>query len=78
MVVYPKGSIRVLYMIASGALLKTAFICSNIIDFPSSTSLVQQLKEKFGSGFQLLSVANLPQGSGKSIKQIFTITMMYI
>lgn len=67
-------------MIVSGALLKTAFICSNVIDFPSSTSLVQQLKEKFGSGFQLLSVANLPQGSGKSIKQIFTITitMMYI
>ena len=37
---------------------------------------MQQLKEKFGSGFQLLSVANLPQGSGKCIKQTFTITMM--
>lgn len=64
--------------VVSGALLKTAFICSNIIDFPSSTSLVQQLKEKFGSGFQLLSVANLPQGSGKSTKQIFTVTVMYM
>ena len=57
--------IRVL--IHPGALLKTAFICSNIIDFPSSTSLVQQLKEKFGSGFQLHSIANLPQGSGMYI-----------
>ncbi|XP_065920232.1 L-fucose kinase-like [Dysidea avara] len=55
---------------APGALLKTAFICSKIIEFPSSTSLVQQLKEKFGSGFQLHSVANLPQGSGLGTSSI--------
>ena len=57
-----------------GALLKTAFICSNIIEFPSSTSLVQQLKDKFGSGFQLHSVANLPQGSGDAGSTTTTIS----
>ena len=64
--------------IVSGALLKTAFICSNIIDFPSSTSLVQQLKEKFGSGFQLHSIANLPQGSGKSPRVIIVVIIYLI
>ena len=54
---------------APGALLKAAFICAGIIEFPSSKSLKNQLMEKFGSGFKLQSVvSNVPKGSGMSIQ----------
>ena len=49
---------------APGALLKAAFICTDIVQFPSEVSLADQLS-KFGSGFMLQSMSSLPQGSGK-------------
>jgi fucokinase len=52
---------------APGALLKAAFICAGIIEFPSSKSLKNQLMEKFSSGFKLQSVSNVPKGSGLSL-----------
>lgn len=51
---------------APGALLKAAFICANIVEFPSQKSLSQQLMEKFGCGFKLQSISNVPKGSGLS------------
>ncbi len=49
---------------APGALLKAAFICADMVQFPSDTSLSDQLAAKFGCGFRLQSMANVPQGSG--------------
>lgn len=50
---------------APGALLKAAFICAGIVDFPSDVSLPNQLTSKFGSGFKIQSMSCLPQGSGE-------------
>ena len=52
---------------APGALIKAAFVCTGIIDFPSDTSLVDQLATKFGCGFKIRSIACLPQGSGETV-----------
>ena len=49
---------------APGALLKAAFICAEIVAYPSTKSLSQQLKDNFGCGFKLQSMSNVPQGSG--------------
>ncbi len=51
-------------MYFAGALLKTAFICANIVDFPSEMSLKDQLLTKYGGGFELHTWSNLPHGSG--------------
>ena len=51
---------------APGALLKAAFICADIVEFPSQTSLKEQLMEKFGCGFKLQSISDVPKGSGLS------------
>ena len=52
---------------APGALLKAAFICAEIVDFPSEESLATQLSRKFGCGFRLRSLSRLPKGSGMCI-----------
>lgn len=52
---------------APGALLKAAFICAGIVEFPSQRSLKQQLSEKFGCGFKLQTISNVPKGSGSSV-----------
>ena len=53
---------------APGALLKAAFICASVVEFPSSKSLKNQLLDKFGSGFKLQSVvSNVPKGSGLAL-----------
>ncbi len=49
---------------APGALLKAAFICAGVVQYPSSVSLEQQLMERFGCGFKLQSFSNVPRGSG--------------
>ena len=51
---------------APAALLKAAFICAKIVEFPSSLSLEEQLSSKYGCGFMLQAISNLPQGSGRS------------
>ncbi len=50
---------------AAGALLKAAFICAEVVDYPSSTSLKDQLITKYGGGFELHTWSNLPHGSGR-------------
>lgn len=57
---------------APAALLKAAFICAKIIEFPSSSSLADQLSSKYGCGFMLQAVSNLPQGSGVSFKGVWS------
>ena len=49
---------------APGALLKAAFICAGVVEYPSSVSLEEQLQKRFGCGFKVQSFSNLPQGSG--------------
>ena len=44
---------------APGALLKAAFICAGIVQFPSKKTLKQQLTEKFGCGFKMQSISDL-------------------
>lgn len=51
---------------APGALLKAAFICADIVEFPSQKSLKEQLSEKCGCGFRLQTISNVPKGSGLS------------
>jgi fucokinase len=55
---------------AAAALLKCAFICAGIVDYPSSESLQNQLKRKFRSGFELSSIADIPLGSGLGTSSI--------
>ncbi len=52
-------------LIFVGALLKAAFICAEIVEYPSTKSLEEQLSERYGGGFELQSWSNLPHGSGK-------------
>ena len=49
----------------AGALLKAAFICAGVVELRSSQSLAEQLSTKYGCGFQLKTVAKVPQGSGE-------------
>ena len=49
----------------AGALLKAAFICAGVVELRSSQSLAEQLSTKYGCGFQLETVAKVPQGSGE-------------
>uniref|UniRef100_A0A669R9C9 L-fucose kinase n=1 Tax=Phasianus colchicus TaxID=9054 RepID=A0A669R9C9_PHACC len=49
---------------APGALLKAAFICTQIVQFPSQKPLRDQLMENFGGGFEVHTWSRLPHGSG--------------
>ncbi|XP_050398758.1 L-fucose kinase [Patella vulgata] len=55
---------------AAGALLKSAFICTDVIDLNSNISLSEQLKTNYGGGFEMQSWSNLPQGSGLGTSSI--------
>lgn len=47
-----------------GALLKAAFICTQIVQFPSQEPLRAQLMRSFGGGFEVHTWSKLPHGSG--------------
>ncbi|ELU00095.1 hypothetical protein CAPTEDRAFT_168292 [Capitella teleta] len=61
---------------APGALLKTAFICCEIIDYPSSVSLHDQLLYKYEGGFEIRSWSNMPHGSGLGTSSILAGAVM--
>lgn len=60
----------------SGALLKAAVCCANIIDLESPKTLQQQLKEKYGAGFEVHSWSNVPKGSGLGASSILSGALM--
>ena len=53
-----------------GALLKTAFLCTKTVEFSSSQSLADQLKLKYGHGFEIHTWSHLPYGSGMGTSSI--------
>ncbi|XP_042336778.1 L-fucose kinase isoform X2 [Sceloporus undulatus] len=55
---------------APGALLKAAFICTDIVDLSSQKPLREQLTERFGGGFELHTWSCLPHGSGLGTSSI--------
>ncbi|XP_070574634.1 L-fucose kinase-like [Ptychodera flava] len=55
---------------STGALLKAAFVCADVVKLPSDTSLEDQLQEKYGGGFELHTWSDLPQGSGLGTSSI--------
>ncbi|XP_041455292.1 L-fucose kinase-like [Lytechinus variegatus] len=55
---------------APGALLKAAFCCAEVVTFPSSQSLKDQLEQRYGGGFELHTWADLPRGSGLGTSSI--------
>lgn len=57
------------------ALLKAAFICAKIVEFPSTQTLKEQLETKYGCGFQLESTSRVPQGSGSPYESGFSCAM---
>ncbi|XP_067651598.1 L-fucose kinase-like isoform X1 [Haliotis asinina] len=59
-----------------GALLKASFVCADIVDLTSSTSLAKQLMEKYGGGFEMQSWSNLPTGSGLGTSSILAGAVM--
>uniref|UniRef100_A0A4W3IKW1 Fucose kinase n=1 Tax=Callorhinchus milii TaxID=7868 RepID=A0A4W3IKW1_CALMI len=61
---------------APGALVKAAFICTEIISYPSHTSLQDQLMNAFGGGFELHSWSCLPHGSGLGTSSILAGAVM--
>ncbi|KAL3859604.1 hypothetical protein ACJMK2_009860 [Sinanodonta woodiana] len=61
---------------APGALLKAAFVCTEIVDLKSSIPLADQLMATFGGGFELHSWTNLPHGSGLGTSSILAGAVM--
>ncbi|KGL91875.1 L-fucose kinase, partial [Charadrius vociferus] len=55
---------------APGALLKAAFICTQVVQFPSQKPLRAQLMESFGGGFEVHTWSKLPHGSGLGTSSI--------
>ena len=64
-------------MYSPAALLKCAFICAGIVEYPSNESLHSQLKRKFGSGFEVSSVADIPLGSGTHVLLLLCTCVMF-
>ncbi|CAI7999674.1 L-fucose kinase [Geodia barretti] len=54
---------------APGALMKAAFVCAGVVEVRSSQSLAEQLS-KYGGGFELTTISNIPQGSGLGTSSI--------
>ncbi|KFO82822.1 L-fucose kinase, partial [Cuculus canorus] len=61
---------------APGALLKAAFICTQIVQFPSQKPLREQLMESFGGGFEVHTWSKLPHGSGLGTSSILAGAVM--
>ncbi|NWH73874.1 FUK kinase, partial [Piaya cayana] len=61
---------------APGALLKAAFICTEIVQFPSQKPLRDQLMESFGGGFEVHTWSKLPHGSGLGTSSILAGAVM--
>ncbi|XP_064243132.1 L-fucose kinase isoform X2 [Passer domesticus] len=61
---------------APGALLKAAFICTQVVQFPSQTPLRAQLMESFGGGFEVHTWSKLPHGSGLGTSSILAGAVM--
>ena len=55
---------------APGALLKACFVLTQVISLDSGMSLEEQLKSKFGGGFELQTWSHLPRGSGLGTSSI--------
>ncbi|XP_033113326.1 L-fucose kinase-like [Anneissia japonica] len=55
---------------APGALLKAAFICAEVVAFPSDVSLSDQLQSRYGGGFELHTWSDVPHGSGLGTSSI--------
>lgn len=62
----------------SGALLKAAFICCEVIDYPSTVSLHDQLLYKYGGGFEIRSWSNMPHGSGQCFAALISHPLMNV
>uniref|UniRef100_A0A8C8RF37 L-fucose kinase n=1 Tax=Pelusios castaneus TaxID=367368 RepID=A0A8C8RF37_9SAUR len=61
---------------APGALLKAAFICTQIVTITSQKPLQAQLLENFGGGFEVHSWSSLPHGSGLGTSSILAGAVM--
>ncbi|NWH66112.1 FUK kinase, partial [Geococcyx californianus] len=61
---------------APGALLKAAFICTQVVQFPSQKPLRDQLMESFGGGFEVHTWSKLPHGSGLGTSSILAGAVM--
>ncbi|KAI1235477.1 hypothetical protein IHE44_0002342 [Lamprotornis superbus] len=61
---------------APGALLKAAFICTQVVQFPSQIPLWAQLMKNFGSGFEVHTWSKLPHGSGLGTSSILAGAVM--
>ncbi|XP_044289983.1 L-fucose kinase isoform X2 [Varanus komodoensis] len=61
---------------APAALLKAAFICSDVVSLSSKKALREQLGERFGGGFELHTWSHLPHGSGLGTSSILAGAVM--
>uniref|UniRef100_A0A8C3CCH5 L-fucose kinase n=1 Tax=Cairina moschata TaxID=8855 RepID=A0A8C3CCH5_CAIMO len=61
---------------APGALLKAAFICTQIVQFPSQEPLRAQLMRSFSGGFEVHTWSKLPHGSGLGTSSILAGAVM--
>uniref|UniRef100_A0A8C3NQ36 L-fucose kinase n=1 Tax=Cyanoderma ruficeps TaxID=181631 RepID=A0A8C3NQ36_9PASS len=61
---------------APGALLKAAFICTQVVQLPSQKPLQVQLMENFGGGFEVHTWSKLPHGSGLGTSSILAGAVM--
>ncbi|XP_031572889.1 L-fucose kinase-like [Actinia tenebrosa] len=61
---------------APGALIKACFCAANIVVLDSPKSLADQLKERYGGGFEVHSSADVPYGSGLGTSSILAGVVM--
>ncbi|ELT87342.1 hypothetical protein CAPTEDRAFT_168598 [Capitella teleta] len=61
-----------------GALLKAAFCCTEIVQYPSDVTLKDQLLNAYGGGFELHTWSNLPHGSGLGTSSILAGAVMAV
>lgn len=61
---------------APGALVKACFCAAKLVTLNSQQSLAEQLKSKYGGGFEIESMADLPYGSGLGTSSILSGVVM--
>ncbi|XP_055339839.1 L-fucose kinase-like isoform X2 [Paramacrobiotus metropolitanus] len=61
---------------APGALLKACILFAELVDMYSQQSLEDQLRSKWGCGFEIATWSNLPQGSGLGTSSILAAAII--
>ena len=57
--------------------MKAAFVCARVVEVRSSQTLAEQLG-RYGSGFELKTISNVPQGSGETLCVLLLLLVVVV